>query len=245
MIGRAVALSLARDGHEVSRLIRPKSRSSGTGSVAAWDVLWDPAGDSFDAQAAEGSVAVIHPAAAPIGEGRWTEERKATWRASRVDATRHLVSGLATLNAKPKVFIAASAVGFFGDRGEEKLNEYSGPGSDFLATLTRDWEQEAQRAAEFGARVVTPRVGIVLSMQGGALPRMVLPTKLCVGGEVGAGRQCISWITLDDAVSTIRFALMNEAVPGPVNAVSPNTERHSDFTRALAGAFHPPALFPG
>jgi uncharacterized protein (TIGR01777 family) len=244
MIGRAVARSLAGDGHEVSRLIRPKSRSSGTGSVAAWDVLWDPAGDAFDAQAAEGSDAVIHLAGASIGEGRWTEERKAILRASRVDATRHLVSGLATLNAKPKVFIAASAVGFFGDRGEEKLNEYSGPGSDFLATLTRDWEQEAQRAAEFGARVVTPRFGIVLSMQGGALPRMVLPTKLFVGGKLGSGRQWISWITLADAVSAIRFALMNEAVRGPVNAVSPNPERNSDFTRALAGALHRPAIFP-
>ncbi len=169
---------------------------------------------------------------------------KQSCAASRVDATRHLVSGLATLNAKPKVFIAASAVGFFGDRGEEKLNEYSGPASDFLATLTRDWEQESQRAAEFGARVVTPRFGIVLSMQGGALPRMVLPIKLFVGGKLGSGRQWISWITLADAVSAIRFALMNEVVRGPVNAVSPNPERNSDFTRALARRFAPPRDLP-
>jgi uncharacterized protein len=244
MIGRAVARSLAGDGHEVSRLVRPKSGTAGAESVAAWDVRWDPASGEFDADAAEGSDAVIHLAGASIGDGRWTPERKELLRTSRVDATRHLVAGLAALNTKPKVFIAASAVGFFGDRGDEKLTEYSGPGNDFLAVLTRDWERESQLASDFGARVVTPRFGIVLSTRGGALPRMALPIKLFVGGELGSGRQWMSWITLADAVGVIRFALENEAVRGPVNGVAPNPERNADFTRALARALHRPAIFP-
>lgn len=244
MIGRAVARSLAGDGHEVSRLVRPKSGAVGTDSVAAWDVRWDPVSGEFDADAAEGSDAVIHLAGASIGDGRWTPERKALLRTSRVDATRHLVSGLATLNTKPKVFIAASAVGFFGDRGDEKLTEYSGPGNDSLAALTRDWERESQLASDFGARAVMPRFGIVLSTSDGALPRMALPIKLFVGGKLGSGRQWMSWITLADAVSVIRFALENEAVRGPVNAVAPNPERNADFTRALAHALHRPAIFP-
>jgi uncharacterized protein (TIGR01777 family) len=244
MIGRAVARSLAGDGHEVSRLVRPKSSAAGAESVAAWDVRWDPASGDFDADAAEGADAVIHLAGASIGDGRWTPERKELLRTSRVDATRNLVSGLATLNTKPKVFIAASAVGFFGDRGDEKLTEYSGPGHDFLAALTRNWERESQLASDFGARAVMPRFGIVLSTSDGALPRMALPIKLFVGGKLGSGRQWTSWITLADAVGVIRFALENEAVRGPVNAVAPNPERNADFTRALAHALHRPAIFP-
>ncbi len=248
MIGGAVARALAEDGHVISRLVRPQSKNSTSAAVtddaAGLDVLWDPVGGQFDADAAEGIEAVIHLAGASIGEGRWTAARKNILRTSRVDATRHLVDSLAALTTKPRIFICASAIGYYGDRGEEKLTEHSGPGEGFLARLTRDWEREAQRAGEFGARVVTPRFGIVLSTIGGALPRMTTPMKLFVGGKIGTGNQWMSWISLADVVGALRVALTNENARGPINTVSPEPARNVDFTRALAQALHRPAIFP-
>jgi uncharacterized protein len=248
MIGGAVARALAEDGHVISRLVRPQSKNSASAAVtddaAGLDVLWDPVGGQFDADAAEGIEAVIHLAGASIGEGRWTAARKNILRTSRVDATRHLVDSLAALVTKPKIFICASAIGYYGDRGEEKLTEHSGPGEDFLAQLTRDWEREAQRAGEFGARVATPRLGIVLSTKGGALPRMMTPIKLFVGGKIGSGNQWMSWVTLADVVGVLRLTLENDTVRGPINTVSPEPARNVDFTKALAQALHRPAIFP-
>lgn len=208
------------------------------------DVRWDPVTNEFDAQAAEGADAVVHLAGASIGGGRWTTARKTLLRSSRVEATRHLVNSLAALNAKPKIFLGVSAVGYYGNRGDEKLTDHSGPGSDFLAQICKDWERESSRAAEFGARVVILRFGIILSKRGGALPRMLTPIKMFVGGKLGSGQQWTSWISLDDAVGVIRFALENESARGPINSVSPYPIRNVDFTKKAAQAVHRPAIFP-
>jgi uncharacterized protein (TIGR01777 family) len=240
LIGSALARSLSDAGHTVNRLLRPQTRHA----AIEGDVLWDPFTNQFDAQAAEGADAVVHLAGASIGQGRWSEPRKTLLRSSRVDATRQLVGQFAALSAKPGIFVCASAVGYFGDRGEEKLTDYSGPGNDFLATLTRDWEREAGRASEFGARVVTPRFGIVLSTQGGALPRMLLPIKLFVGGKLGSGKQWMSWISLADAVGVLRLAVENGAARGAINSVAPQPVRNVDFIKTTARVLHRPAIFP-
>jgi len=208
------------------------------------DVRWDPVTNEFDAQAAEGADAVVHLAGASIGGGRWTTARKALLRSSRVEATHHLVDSLSTLKAKPKVFVGISAVGYYGNRGDEKLTDHSGPGADFLAQICKDWERESNRAADFDARVVILRFGIVLSTRGGALPRMLTPIRMFVGGKLGSGQQWMSWISLDDAAGIIRFALENESVRGPINTVSPYPIRNVDFTKKAAKAVHRPAIFP-
>ncbi len=240
MIGSAVAQTLAEQGHTVSRLLRPQTR------VAAMegDVRWDPYSGDFDSKAAEGADAVIHLAGASIGEGRWTDERKKVLRTSRVDATKHLVASLAALSSGPRIFICASAIGYFGDRGEEKLTDHAGPGNDFLAKLCCDWEQEAGHAAEFGARVVMLRFGIVLSTRGGALPRMLMPIRMFVGGRIGCGKQWMSWITLADVVGAVQFALENKFATGAFNCVAPEPVRNSEFIKATARTLHRPAIFP-
>lgn len=246
-IAGALARSLAEDGHVISRLVRPQSRSDAgaiSGQAAGPDVLWDPVGGQFDAEAAEGVDAVVHLAGASIAGGRWTESRKKLLLSSRIDTTRHLVDSLNTLTAKPKVFVAASAIGYFGSRGDEKLTEHSGPGNDFLAQLTRDWERESQRAGDLGARVVMTRFGIVLSTRGGALAKMMLPFKLGAGGRLGAGDQWMSWVSLADVISILKLALTSAAARGPINTVSPQPMSNVDFTKALAKALHRPAIFP-
>jgi uncharacterized protein len=208
------------------------------------DVRWDPVANEFDAGSAEGADAVVHLAGASIGGGRWTIARKALLRSSRVEATRHLINSLSALNVKPKIFIGVSAVGYYGDRGDEKLTDHSGPGGDFLAQICKDWERESNRAAEFGARVVILRFGIILSTRGGALPKVLTPIKMFVGGKLGSGQQWMSWISLDDAAGVIRFALENESARGPINTVSPYPIRNVDFTKKAARAVHRPAIFP-
>jgi uncharacterized protein len=208
------------------------------------DVRWDPVANDFDSAAAEGADAVVHLAGASIGGGRWTTARKDLLRSSRVEATRHLVDSLGTLNSKPKIFVGVSAVGYYGDRGDEKLTDHSGPGSDFLAQICKEWERESNRAADFGARVVILRFGIILSTRGGALPKMLTPIKMFVGGKLGSGQQWMSWLSLDDAAGVIRFALENESARGPINTVSPYPIRNVDFTKKAARAVHRPAIFP-
>ena len=221
-----------------------KSIENETLAPAPIDVRWDPGTIEFDAHAAEGADAVVHLAGASIGGGRWTNARKSLLRSSRIEATRHLVNSLSALSAKPKIFVGVSAVGYYGNRGDEKLTDHSGPGSDFLAQICKDWERESNRAAEFGARVVILRFGIILSTRGGALPRMLTPIKMFVGGKLGSGRQWMSWISLDDAAGIIRFALENNTARGPINTVSPYPIRNLDFTKKVARAVHRPAIFP-
>jgi uncharacterized protein (TIGR01777 family) len=240
LIGKAVSKALTGRGDTVARLMRGGSK----GVPAYTDVRWDPERGEFDRVAAEGADAVVHLAGASIGDGKWTGERKNLLRTSRVDATKHLVSALAGLQAKPKILVAASAIGYYGNRGDEKLTEHSGPGNDFLAQLTRDWERESQRAADFGARVVLTRFGIVLSTRGGALPKMLLPIKFFVGGKLGPGTQWMSWVSLGDVVRAILYALDNDKVRGAVNAVSPNPAQNAEFIKTAARILHRPAFAP-
>ncbi len=236
-VGTSLAKLLEQDGHAVGRLVRPGGR------LSVGDVSWDPMGGILDTSAMEGIDALVHLSGASIARGRWTRARKALLRSSRVDSTRFLVDALAGLRHKPKAFVCASAIGYYGDRGDEILTESSEPGGDFLALLARDWEAEARRAEQAHIRTVRLRFGIILAAQGGAFPKMLLPFQLGVGGCFGNGRQWMSWVALEDAVRATHMAIVTDAVSGPVNVVAPNPVRNAEFVRILAGALRRPAIF--
>ncbi len=238
LVGKALARRLQEDGHTIVRLVRP-----GSGASSRGDILWDPMAATVDAPAMEGFDAVIHLSGASIAGGRWTPARKAVLRSSRIDSTRVLVDTLSGLKRKPGVFLCASATGYYGSRGDELLTESSEGGTDFLALLARDWEAEASRAELAGIRTVHLRFGVVLSSDGGALPRMLAPFKYGVGGRLGSGNQWMSWIALEDAVEIIRSAIASGEFSGPVNVVAPNPVRNSEFTRIAAATLHRPAIF--
>jgi uncharacterized protein len=243
-LGTALIDVLEREGHTILRLVRPVTGQREVSGAPAQTVQWDPVGGEFDAAAAEGADALVHFAGASIADGRWNAARKNLLRTSRIEATRHLIGALSKLKQPPRVIVASSAIGYYGDRGDETLAESSAPGNDFLAVLCREWEAESARGAEFGARVVMLRFGIILAAHGGALPRMAFPFKLGAGGRLGDGRQWMSWLTLAEAVGMIRFALTISGLAGPTNAVSPNPVQNAEFTRILAKSLHRPALFP-
>jgi len=238
LVGKNLARVLREEGHAVGRLVRPG------GELGAGDVRWDPIEAHVDIEGIEGTDAFIHLSGASIGEGRWTPARKAILRSSRVDSTRVLVDAVGRLRHKPNVFVCASAIGFYGDRGDELLTESSEYGIDFLALLTRDWEAEAMRAEHAGIRTVRLRFGLILDAKGGALPRMLLPFKMGLGGRFGSGRQWMSWIALDDAIRVARLAIVDESVSGAINLVAPNPVRNSEFTETLAQMLHRPAALP-
>jgi uncharacterized protein (TIGR01777 family) len=238
LIGTAATAGLQADSHNVVHLVRPgKTANPG-------DVQWDPMRATVDVAGLGGVDVVIHLSGAGIADCRWTEERKQLLRSSRIDTTRVLVDSLSRLKQKPRVLIVASAIGYYGTRGDEILTESSINGTDFLALLCRDWEAEASRAAAMGLRTIMLRTGVVLSGKGGALPRMLTPFKLGVGGRLGSGQQWMSWIAIEDVVGIIRHAIANEQVSGSVNVVAPNPVRNEEFTRLLAGMLHRPAIFP-
>ena len=243
-LGTALIDALEREGHTIVRLVRPDTGNRNAGGDRAQTVRWDPVGGQFDATAAEGADALVHLAGASIADGRWNAARKNLLRTSRIDATRHLMGAVSKLKQPPRAIVASSAIGYYGNRGDETLTESSTPGSDFLSVVCHAWEAETARGAEFGARVVMLRFGIVLAAHGGALPRMALPFKLGAGGKLGLGRQWMSWLTLTEAVGIIRFALANSGLSGPTNAVTPNPVQNCDFTDILAKTLHRPALFP-
>ncbi len=243
-LGTALVETLEGQGHSIARLVRPVTMKKSAGEPPKQTVAWDPVAGQFDAAGAEGADALIHLAGASIAGGRWSAARKELLRSSRIDATRHLFGELAKLQRPPRVIVAASAIGYYGNRGDETLTETSLPGNDFLARLCREWETETARGAEFGARVVRLRFGIVLAAHGGALPQMALPFKLGAGGRLGNGRQWMSWIALREVTNIVQFALVTSELNGPVNAVAPNAVRNSEFTGLLAKALHRPALFP-
>lgn len=242
LVGTALASELKRDGHTVCRLVRP-GKAKSLRSSDGFDVKWDPATGELGG-AAVGADAVVNLGGASIAEGRWTPERKKELRTSRVDNTRALVSALAKMAARPRVLTSASAVGYYGNRGDEVLREESDAGNDFLGDLAKEWEAEASKAEALGIRVVLLRFGVIFAKDGSALPMMARPFRLGVGGRLGSGEQWMSWITLADVVAILRLALENGAVRGPVNVVSPEPVRNGDFTKALAKALHRPALFP-
>lgn len=243
LIGSALAQSLKSAGHMVCRLIRPGTATEAIRAADGFDVNWDPATGELGGVAV-GAAAVLNLAGAPIAGGRWTVERKQLLRKSRVDSTRALVTALAKMAMRPRVLVSASAIGYYGNRGDELLNEASQPGNDFLSEIAKQWEAEARKAEALGIRVVQARFGVILAKDGGALPKMLTPFKLGVGGKIGSGKQWMSWIALEDVVGILRFALEDDSIRGPVNVVSPQPVRNVDFTQALAKTLHRPALFP-
>lgn len=246
LVGSAVADVLAHQGHEIVRLIRPATvlpAEQPTPPAEPRYVLWNPATGLLDSRA-EGADALIHLAGASIAGHRWTHAWKRELRESRVAATRSLIASLRQFRQPPRIVIAASAIGFYGDRGDEKLIEASSAGSDFLARLTADWEAESSRASEFGARVVLLRFGIILARRGGALPRIALPFRFGFGGKIASGRQWMSWIALEDIVGIVRFALETNLLSGPANAVAPTPVQNAEFSAVLGRVLRRPAILP-
>jgi len=234
-IGAALLPSLQGCGYQVVRLIR------GT-ALGEEQIHWDPA-TPIEPEAVSGFDAVIHLAGESI-VGRWTTAKKAKIRASRVIGTRNLAEALAQANSKPEVFVCSSAIGFYGDRGEEVLNEESAPGTGFLPDVCREWEAATRPAAEAGIRTVQIRTGVVLSPKGGALGKMLTPFKLGFGGRVGNGRQWMSWIDVQDMVGSIHHILKTDRLQGPVNMVAPKPVTNEEFTQTLASVLSRPAIFP-
>ncbi len=242
-IGRALCTILKERGQPFTALSRRPERAKTLvpGVKEAW--RWRPRLEYPPLAAVQGAGAVVHLAGESVA-GRWNKEKKRAIRDSRVIGTRHLVAAIGEAKSKPGVLVCASAVGYYGNRGDEELTEEAGPGSDFLAEVCQAWEAEARRAEEHGVRVVMLRNGIVLGRGGGALKQMLLPFKLGLGGPVGSGKQWMPWVHVDDVVGIILHAIQQAPVRGPVNATAPAPVRNREFTQTLARLLHRPALLP-
>jgi len=243
LVGTALLGELKQAGHTVCRLVRPGTQKKAIRGNEGFNVAWNPATGELGA-AAVGADAVVNLAGASIVEGRWTEERKKELKSSRVDTTRALVNALAKMAARPRVLVSASAIGIYGNRGDEILREESPAGGDFLSGVAKEWEAEAEKGEALGIRVVCARLGVILARQGGALSEMARPFRFGVGGKLGSGQQWISWVSLQDVVAILRMALENGALRGAINLVSPQPARSVEFTAALAKVLNRPALFP-
>lgn len=235
LLGSAIGRALEADGAAVTRLVRAVAGEN--------EIAWEP-GKALNLTAGilpSGIDAVIHLAGESV-VGRWTVAKKARIRDSRVLGTRTLAEAVARMETKPRVMVAASAIGYYGDRGDEVLNEASASGTGFLAEVCREWEAASEAAERAGVRVVHIRIGVVLSQRGGALGKMLLPFRLGLGGRLGSGRQWMSWIHEDDIVGAVWHVLKNEAIRGPVNLVAPNAVTNAGFTEALGRALSRPTI---
>jgi uncharacterized protein len=237
-IGSALVPTLTAGGHAVTRLVRSTPRPGQA------EIPWNPAARSIGTPALEGLDAVVHLAGDNVASGRWTAAKKASIRNSRVQGTSVLCEALAQLVKPPKALLCASAIGYYGDRGETTLREESPPGTDFLAEVCQAWEAATAPAVQRGIRVVRLRFGIVLSPAGGPLAKMLTPFRLGLGGVVGTGKQYMSWITLDDALGAIHHALNTEALQGPVNVVAPQAATNQEFTTTLGKVLRRPTRLP-
>ena len=236
LIGRALVPALESAGHRVTRLVRGRARPG-------WaEIAWEPEIGRIAPQAMEGAEAVVHLAGESI-VGRWTADKKRRIYESRVRGTQVLCEALRQVVKAPKVFVCASAVGYYGNCGERLLLEDSQAGQDFLARVCADWEATADRVTERGIRVVSARIGMVLSSSGGALGQMLPPFRLGAGGVLGSGRQYMSWIALDDVVGAITHVLTTDSLHGPVNFVAPEAVRNQDFTKTLGRVLRRPTRF--
>lgn len=235
LIGSALTRSLRADGHQVHPVVRREPRP-GSGEIG-----WDPGTGRIDAADFAGLDAVVHLAGENVGE-RWSPAKKRRIRESRVNGTSLLAGALASLSTPPDVLVSGSAIGYYGDRGDEVLREDSEPGDDFLARVGQEWEASTEPAARAGIRVVLPRTGVVLTSEGGALERMLPPFRLGAGGKLGDGDQWMSWISLPDMVRVLRFAIDTPELSGPVIAAAPHPATNRELTRALGQALHRPAL---
>ena len=237
LIGSALKTALSARGDRVLSLTRRNARNDS-------EITWDPSSNTLDPARLTNIDGVIHLAGENIASRRWTSAQKARIRDSRVQGTALLAQTLATISPPPKVFISASAIGYYGNRDDEILTEDSQPGSGFLPDVSIAWENAAKPAAAAGIRTVHPRIGIVLSPEGGALGKMLLPFKLGLGGIIGSGNQYMSWITLDDLVSLFLFAIDDESISGAINAVSPTPVTNREFTKTLGRVLSRPTIFP-
>ena len=237
LVGSALVPRLEAAGHTVRRLVRRAAERPS-------EVSWRPREGTVDIEALRGVDAVVHLAGESIAEGRWTAEKKMRIRESRVDGTRTIAAAVAELDPPPRVLVATSAIGYYGDRGAAQLDETSPPGEGFLVEVCRAWEAATQPARDAGVRVVNGRLGMVLSRHGGALAKMLLPFKLGVGGRVGSGKQYLSWITIDDAASAFALAVEDDRLTGPVNFVAPDPVTNAEFTKTLGRVLRRPTILP-
>jgi hypothetical protein len=235
LVGSALVPFLTTAGHHVTRIVRTRSTEG--------DAVWNPDAGQIDAAALEGLDAVVHLAGENIAARRWNAEQKSRIRDSRVQGTRLLCETLAKLRQPPRVLVSASAIGFYGNRGDDVMTEMTTAGEGFLPNVCREWEAATKAAEEAGIRVVQLRIGVVLSPKGGALAKMLTPFKLGLGGRMGNGRQWMSWIDVDDAIGSIYHALLTESLSGPVNAVAPHPVMNSEFTKTLGRVLSRPTLF--
>lgn len=235
LIGSALVPELEANGHTITRLSRSRSGAN--------TFRWDPSAGTIEGDL-EGTEAVVHLAGESIAQGRWSPDKKRRILDSRVQGTRLVAERIAALSTPPKVMVSTSAVGYYGDRGDEVLTEESTPGEDFLARVCREWEAAAEPARRAGIRVVHPRLGIVLSPQGGALGTTLPIFKLGGGGKIGSGRQWWSWVTLADVVGSIVHSLTEETVEGPVNVGSPNPMTNAEYTKVLGKVLGRPTILP-
>lgn len=237
LIGTALQRSFKEKGYELLL--------AGRGEPKKPDELqWDIENGFAEPERLEGVDAVVHLAGESISALRWTDDKKKAIRESRVKGTHSVVEAISNLKQKPRVFISASAVGYYGDRGDEQLTETSRPGDTFLADVAKEWETESRRAEDSGVRTVLLRNGIVLSKDGGALATMLTPFKFGVGGVIGSGEQWMSWISLDDLVGVVNYAIENEHLRGAVNAVSPNPITNQEFTTTMGEVLYRPTFIP-
>jgi uncharacterized protein (TIGR01777 family) len=240
LIGRAICRRLADEAHQLVVLSRRPDSAEMEGARV---FRWEPALGPPESGVWEGVDAVIHLAGESVAALRWSDEQKRRIRDSRVIGTRHLLEGIKAAADRPKILVSGSAVGFYGNRGDEHLDERSAAGQGFLPDVCRQWESEALRGREMGLRVVMVRSGVVLSTDGGALEKMLLPFKLGLGGRMGDGRQWFPWIHIDDIAGIFCHALFSAGLSGPVNGVAPGIVSNGEFTNKLAAALRRPVIF--
>lgn len=244
LIGSALCPYLATQGQVVLRMVRPGSRSSTGLDTTGRALTWDPASGAVDLSMLEGIDALVHLSGDNIADGRWTEEKRRQMVASRVGTTKLLVDAMRKMKQPPRVFLAASAIGYYGDGQAARLDESGQAGRGFLADLCLRWEAEAMKAAEFGVRVVNMRIGCVLSPRGGALAKMLLPFQMGAGGHMGSGQQYFSWISVDDVAKAILYIVRNQSLFGPVNVVAPNAVTNATFTGTFGRILSRPTIMP-
>ena len=237
LVGTELQKSFAEKGYEMLLASRKEPTDEN-------HIQWSIEGGFAEPEMLEGIDAVVHLAGENVSGLRWTEDKKKAIRDSRVLGTRNVVDAISKLKNKPKKIVAASAIGFYGTRGDEEVTESSAAGDNFLAEVSKAWEAESRRAEDAGIRTVLLRTGIVLSKDGGALSTMLLPFKLGVGGVVGSGLQWMSWISMDDEIAVINYVIENENIRGAVNAVSPNPVTNHDFTKTLGEVLYRPTFLP-
>ena len=236
LVGSALTDFFVANGDEVIRLLRR--------SAPADSPVWDPENGEINLAGVRDISAVVHLAGDNLGEGRWNDRKKNSILNSRVKGTQLLSEFFAATEHKPNVIVSASAVGYYGNRGEERVDEASELGKGFLADVCRQWEEATASAVDVGIRVANLRLGLILSAEGGALKKMLLPFRIGLGGVIGSGKQYMSWVSIDDVIGMIQHIIANEALCGPVNLVSPNSVSNREFTKTLGQVLNRPTIFP-